>query len=148
MDVHHWPFCVSAQATKRRPMARNGFDRRRGKADGGTDALAVEVSTRLAGMFMEIDELMTAVKSPAAKRRLPLATRLQLHAKAVDCRLKAVQMMFAVYEGLPDSGPLKPVKDPHFEFLDKCHPKLTKEYVAWLREYLERSRPSGESLRW
>jgi hypothetical protein len=133
-------------------MARNWVDTRRGKgvtADGVTDAPAVEVATRLAGVFREIDEFTTAVKSPAAKRRLLPATRLQLHATAVDCQLKAVRMMIEVSESLPDSGPLKPVMDPHFEFLDQCHPELRTEYRDWLIQELERSRPSGdgESLR-
>ena len=71
-------------------MARNWMDERREKR---------EVVARLAGLFREIDEFMTAVKSPAAQRRLPLATRLQLHAKALDRRLKAVRMMIEVDEG-------------------------------------------------
>src|SRR5262245_43160637 len=117
MEVRHWPFGVSDQGTKGRTMARNWMDERREKR---------EVVARLAGLFREIDEFMTAVKSPAAKRRLPLATHL-------DLWLKAVRMMIEVYKGLPDIGPL-PTVDLRFVFLEERHPELHREWQKWLMQ--------------
>jgi hypothetical protein len=139
---------------KGRAMATNRLDKtlRRAKnrwrhaTDGrGAVAPAFAVRNVLAGVFKEIDDLTAAVTAREAKRRLPLAIRLQLQAAAVDCRLRAARTVIDIHEGLPESLPVQTEPSDHelmMDFLNELGPEAKNAYPVWLRRQLEQSRPN------